>query len=138
MAKPLARHADDAELNQVWFLTPECLSLMSGIWFQLSHNVLEKKKSSQWQKQRILADDPMAEYMMKQQEKASGRPARPRYQGPPAPPNRFEIQPGVGRVGMGRDLLCAPLGDLHNSFLTSFRLWAPRVPLGWTRPLEWL
>lgn len=41
----------------------------------------------------------MAAYMMKKQEKAdaaAGKPVRPKYRGPPPPPNRFDIPPGVG------------------------------------------
>ena len=38
----------------------------------------------------------MAAYMAKQHAARSGRPARPLYKGPPPPPNRFNIPPGMG------------------------------------------
>ena len=66
MAAPLARAADDAHLNR-----------------QL--------------KEELHVEDPMYEYMMKQKAKkhaTSGAKAKPRYTGPPPPPNRFGIAPG--------------------------------------------
>ena len=72
MAKPLARYADDEDLNRL-------------------------------QKARILPEDPMAAYMLEQQEQAmaaSGKPQRRKYQGQ-APPNRFNIAPGTTRRGEG-------------------------------------
>lgn len=62
-------------------------------------------------RERELEDDPMLQYMRKKKQKetvkeASGKGeivfVKPRYQGPPAPPNRFGIQPGYRWDGVNR------------------------------------
>ncbi|KAJ9125880.1 hypothetical protein QFC24_002664 [Naganishia onofrii] len=45
------------------------------------------------------ADDPMAAYLTKRKSKG---PQRPKYTGPPAPPNRFNILPGYRWDGVDR------------------------------------
>jgi len=44
-------------------------------------------------------DDPMAEHFARKQD--SG-PAKPKYRGPPPPPNRFDIMPGFRWDGVDR------------------------------------
>lgn len=65
-SQPFARHADDDRMNQKL-------------------------------RDEIRAEDPMAAYMLQQREKAAvaaGIPQKPKYRGPPGPPNRFGIAPG--------------------------------------------
>lgn len=55
-------------------------------------------------KMKILADDPMAAYMMKkvQAARAHLKPEKPEYKGPPPRPNRFNIRPGYRWDGIDR------------------------------------
>ena len=60
-------------------------------------------------REKIHADDPMAEYMLKKKQAkkakaaaASGKPLKPSYKGPPPPPNRFGISPGYRWDGRDR------------------------------------
>ncbi|KAG9328313.1 hypothetical protein JZ751_015022 [Albula glossodonta] len=72
--KPLARHADDADLDRM---------------------LREQEREG----------DPMAAMLRKKKEKDSQRKGvkeRPRYKGPPPPPNRFNIMPGYRWDGVDR------------------------------------
>ena len=62
-------------------------------------------------REKIHAEDPMAQYMMSKRqkkqkktkaEKNGGGPERPVYKGPTPRPNRFEIQPGYRWDGRDR------------------------------------
>ncbi|XP_054899952.1 BUD13 homolog [Poeciliopsis prolifica] len=46
--------------------------------------------------------DPMAGMLRRKKERNTKTPAKPRYQGPPPPPNRFNIQPGYRWDGVDR------------------------------------
>lgn len=76
MSKPLARYEDDADLDQ-------------------------------YLRQQERQDDPMLAEIRKQrqdEERAKNPSAKvvPKYKGPPAPPNRFNIQPGYRWDGVNR------------------------------------
>ena len=65
----------------------------------------DDEKMNKRRKDAILADDPMAAYMLKKRakEKREVDPnAKPEYSGPPPPPNRFGIKPGYRWDGMDR------------------------------------
>ena len=47
-------------------------------------------------------DDPMAEHLASRKASASAAPNKPRYRGPPPPPNRFNIAPGFRWDGVDR------------------------------------
>ena len=51
----------------------------------------EKREEMRW-------DDPMAQHLSK----SKGGSAKPKYRGPPAPPNRFNIPPGYRWDGVDR------------------------------------
>uniref|UniRef100_A0A3P9PUG7 BUD13 homolog n=1 Tax=Poecilia reticulata TaxID=8081 RepID=A0A3P9PUG7_POERE len=46
--------------------------------------------------------DPMAGMLRRKKERNTKTPAKPRYQGPPPPPNRFNLQPGYRWDGVDR------------------------------------
>lgn len=52
-------------------------------------------------KDRDRAEDPMLAFIQKRKVKSQG-PAKPRYKGPPPPPNRFSIWPGYRWDGVDR------------------------------------
>ncbi|KAM4545083.1 BUD13 homolog [Odontesthes bonariensis] len=46
--------------------------------------------------------DPMAAMLRRKKDRNTKNPAKPRYQGPPPPPNRFNLQPGYRWDGVDR------------------------------------
>jgi len=73
MDKPLARYADDQDMN-------------------------EYLRAKDYEK-----EDPMFKYIKKEKQKQTGpRIVFPAYNGPAAPPNRFKISPGYRWDGVDR------------------------------------